>query len=118
MYDYAKANGVKVGFEDFVIYEGPQVQQGPIEVCVPFEGVLEPKGRIAIRIEPAHQIAYTRLTKANCSFPGILKAYESVDKWLKVNNKTSSAACREIYWADWSEAKPDDPAVDIAFPFK
>jgi DNA-binding transcriptional MerR regulator len=118
MYDYAKANGVKVGFEDFVIYEGPEVQHGPIEVCVPFEGMLEPIGRIAIRMEPAHLIAYTRLTKANCSFPGILKAYESVDKWLKVNNKTSSAACREIYWADWSKAKPDDPAVDIAFPFK
>jgi DNA-binding transcriptional MerR regulator len=119
MYNYAKTKGVKVGFEDFVIYEGRvnEEENGPIEVCVPFEGTLEPRERIAIRLEPAHQIAYTRLTKANCSFPGILKAYEDVGAWLRKNGKNSVAPCREIYWADWSEAKPDDPAVDIAFPF-
>jgi DNA-binding transcriptional MerR regulator len=119
IYTYAKANGVKVGFEDFVIYEGRvnDEQDGPIEVCVPFEGTLEPAGRIAIRLEPAHHIAYTRITKAQCSFPGILQAYDDVYKWLKDNGKAVSGNSREIYWADWSEAKPDDPAVDIAFPF-
>ncbi len=120
IYAYANKVGAKVGFEDFVIYEGRvnEEQHGPIEVCVPFEGTLEPTRRIAIRLEPAHQIAYTRLTKATCSFPGILKAYDDVYAWLKANGKTASGNSREIYWADWSEAKPDDPAVDIAFPFK
>lgn len=120
IYDYAKSKGVKVGFEDFVIYEGRvnDEQDGPVEVCVPFEGTLEPAGRIAIRLEPSHQIAYTRITKAQCSFPGILKAYDDVYAWLKTNSKTIDGASREIYWADWGEAKPDDPAVDIAFPFK
>ncbi len=120
IYSYAKTKGVNVGFEDFVIYEGRvnEEQDGPIEVCVPFEGTLEPTGRIAIRLEPAQHIAYTRITKAQCSFPGILQAYDDVYGWLKANSKTVSGNSREIYWADWSEAKPDDPAVDIAFPFK
>jgi DNA-binding transcriptional MerR regulator len=120
IYGYAKATGVKVGFEDFVVYEGRvnEEEHGPIEVCVPFEGSLEPTGRIAIRLEPAQHIAYTRITKAQCSFPGILKAYDDVYGWLKANGKTISGNSREIYWADWSEAKPDDPAVDIAFPFE
>jgi DNA-binding transcriptional MerR regulator len=120
IYTYAKTKNVKVGFEDFVIYEERvnEEQNGPVEVCVPFEGVLEPHGRIAIRLEPARHIAYTRITKAQCSFPGILKAYDDVYGWLKANSKTASGNSREIYWADWSEAKPDDPAVDVAFPFK
>jgi DNA-binding transcriptional MerR regulator len=80
IYDYAKSKAAKVGFEDFVIYEGRvnDEEHGPIEVCVPFEGSLEPIGCIAIRLEPAHHIAYTRITKAQCSFPGILKAYDDV----------------------------------------
>jgi DNA-binding transcriptional MerR regulator len=120
IYSYAKTKNVKVGFEDFVVYEGRvnDEQDGPIEVCVPFEGSLEPTGRIAIRLEPAQHIAYTRITKAQCSFPGILEAYDDVYGWLKTNGKTVSGNSREIYWADWGEAKPDDPAVDIAFPFK
>lgn len=120
IYSYAKTKAVKVGFEDFVIYEGRvnDEQDGPIEVCVPFEGSLEPQGRIAIRLEPAHHIGYTRITKAQCSFPDILQAYDDVYGWLKANGKTVDGASREIYWADWGEAKPDDPAVDIAFPFK
>jgi DNA-binding transcriptional MerR regulator len=120
MYTYAKAANVKVGFEDFVVYEERvnEEEHGPIEVCVPFEGSLEPKGRIAIRLEPARHIAYTRLTKANCSFPGMAKAREDVEAWLTKNGENPVAPYREIYWADWSEAKPDDPAVDVAFPFK
>jgi DNA-binding transcriptional MerR regulator len=120
IYTYAKTKNVKVGFEDFVIYEGRvnDEQDGPVEVCVPFEGTLEPSGRIATRLEPAYEIAYTRLTKANCSFPGMVKAYEDVRAWLSTNGKTLVAPRREIYWADWSKAKPDDPAVDVAFPFK
>lgn len=104
----------------FVIYHG-QVNDdsaGPVEVCVPFEGSLEPVGKIGIRLEPAHTEAYTRITKAQVEFPGILKAYDAVDKWLGSQGKGMSAAPREVYFVPWDAIGPDEPACDIAFPYQ
>ncbi len=103
----------------FVIYHG-QVNQdsaGPVEVCVPFEGSLEPVGKVGIRLEPTHSEAYTRITKAQVEFPGILKAYDAVEGWLKNQGIGMNAAPREVYFAPWDQIGPDDPACDIAFPY-
>src|SRR5690554_1502809 len=48
------AAGLQPSAPPFVIYHG-QVDtdsDGPVEVCIPFEGQVEPKGDIRIRIEP------------------------------------------------------------------
>lgn len=54
----------------FVVYHG-QVDtdsDGPVETCVPFDGSLEPAGDIRIRVEPEHDEAYVRLSKAQVAF--------------------------------------------------
>ncbi|MBF6593391.1 MAG: MerR family transcriptional regulator [Thermaceae bacterium] len=103
----------------FVIYHGQinQDSNGPVEVCLPFEGSLEPTGQIRLRLELAHHEAFTRITKAQVEFPGILKAYDAVEQWLKDQGKGMSDSPREIYFARWDKIGPDDPACDIAFPY-
>lgn len=103
----------------FVAYHG-QVDMdsdGPVEVCVPFTGSVEPSGDIAVRVEPAHEQAFARISKAQVAFPAILEVYEAVERHLLENGKTCTGSPREVYFADWDGAGDDDPVCDIAFPF-
>lgn len=104
----------------FVIYHGEvgTDSDGPVEVCVPYTGTIEPSAALNARIEPAHEEAFTRISKAQVAFPGILEAYEAVDKWIFDNGLESSGSPREVYFADWDRVGEDDPACDIAFPIK
>jgi effector-binding domain-containing protein len=119
IFDLLAKNKLEQSGPHFVIFHG-QVNDdsaGPVEVCVPFEGSVEPVGRIRIRLEPAHSEAYTRITKSQVEFPGILKAYDSVDKWLKTNKTHMIDSPREVYFADWHKVGSDQPACDVAFPY-
>ena len=120
LYTYLEASGQEEAGDSFVVYHGEVTNDsdGPVEVCVPFKGSLEPEGRIRIRLEPAHQEAYTRIPKKQVIFPDILAAYDALDKYLKANNKMPSLSCREVYFADWDAVSDDELACDIAAPFE
>jgi DNA-binding transcriptional MerR regulator len=112
--------GAKVAGPSMVLYHG-QVNDdsdGPVEVCVPFSGSLEPVEEMRVRLEPAHREAFTRLTKAQVEFPGILKAYDAVGGWIQTNGLKNTGSPREVYFDDFMKLKPDDPACDIAFPYE
>lgn len=89
---------------------------GPVEVCVPIAGLVEPFGNARVRLEPAHVITFARIIKREVQFPEILDAYAAVETWLKENNRKLAGAPREIYIADWSTIGADQDACDIAFP--
>jgi DNA-binding transcriptional MerR regulator len=119
LYGYLLKMNLGTSPTNFVVYHGKvdEDSDGPVEVCVPFTGSLEPEGTIRIRLEPTHQEAYTRLTKAQVVFPGILEAYDGVFKHLQIHGKTVSSAPREVYFTDWVRTKDSEPACDIAVPF-
>ncbi|MDH3463128.1 MAG: hypothetical protein OEM32_05835 [Acidimicrobiia bacterium] len=102
----------------FVVHHGEvnTDADGPIEVCLPFSGSLDPVDDIRIRIEPAGVEAFTTITKREVEFPGILEAYDAVSAWVKENKKTFAGSRRAVYLADWDSVPEEDPAVDIAFP--
>jgi DNA-binding transcriptional MerR regulator len=120
LYTHIGGAGITASATNFVAYHGQinEDSDGPVEVCVPFTGSLEPAGEMRIRLEPAHHEAYTRLTKAQVEFPSILEAYDAVHKHLKEQGKTSSDSPREVYFVDWNQTKENDPACDIAVPFE
>ncbi|MFC1429343.1 MerR family transcriptional regulator [Streptacidiphilus sp. N1-3] len=101
------------------IYHGEvnEDSDGPVEICIP---VAVPPGadttRVALREEPAHREAYTRISKAQVAFPQILSAYDAVSHWLTAEGSRASDSPREVYFADWDAAGPEDPVCDIAFP--
>ncbi|MEV0092603.1 MerR family transcriptional regulator [Streptomyces sp. NPDC050738] len=84
---------------------------GPAEACVP---VREPGA--ATRVEPAQRLAYVRITKAQVAYPQILSAFEAVEAWVEKEGLSITGPCREIYFADWGAAGPDDEVCDVAFP--
>lgn len=89
---------------------------GPVEVCIPLDRNAEPGPEIATRLEPAHREAYVRIAKSMVEFPQILTAYDAVEYWLTTNSVASAGAPREVYFADFAAAEPDDEVCDIAFP--
>jgi DNA-binding transcriptional MerR regulator len=101
-----------------VIYHGEvnEDSDGPVEVCIPVSPTPEQAAQAATRIEPAHREAYTRIKKSQVAFPQILSAYEAVEQWINAKGAEMSASPREIYFADFMAAGPDDEVCDIAFP--
>jgi DNA-binding transcriptional MerR regulator len=103
----------------FVVYHGEvnEDSDGPVEACVPVDAAQADSGAAA-RVEPAHREAYVRLTKAQVVFPQILSAYDAVAVWIKENGHAVHDAPREVYFADFDAAGPDDEVCDIAFPMR
>jgi DNA-binding transcriptional MerR regulator/effector-binding domain-containing protein len=91
---------------------------GPVEICAPISAVQEIAPDVPTRIEPAHQEAYTRIRNSQVAFPEILSAYDAVEQWIMRNGKVSSGPPREVYFADFMNARADEEVVDIAFPIE
>ena len=110
--------GASVGRACFVIYHGEvnEDSDGPVEVCVPYTGEVEPTGEAVARVEPAHREAFTTITRAQTQFPGILDAYDAVERWIENRGEQIAAAPREVYFNPDPEPRPEDPFCDIAFP--
>ncbi|MFH8976130.1 MerR family transcriptional regulator [Streptomyces sp. NPDC017890] len=113
----------------FVVYhaEVSVESDGPAESCVPVADEAaarawsEERGRAwqtRVRVEPARRLAYTRITKAQVAHPQILAAFEAVEEWVAAQGLTVAGPCREVYFADWDAAGPEDPVCDIAFPVR
>ncbi|MFI2207630.1 MerR family transcriptional regulator [Streptomyces sp. NPDC020192] len=111
----------------FVVYhaEVSMESDGPAESCVPVadeaaaRAWAERAGRAwetRVRVEPAARLAFTRITKAQVAHPQILAAFEAVEQWMAGQGLKPAGPCREVYFADWDAAGPQDPVCDIAFP--
>lgn len=92
---------------------------GPVEVAVPFTGSVEPSGELRVRLQPAGTEAFTRLTRAQGEFPGILDAYVAVGHWIDEKPMRRAGSPAEVYLVDRDGVDgvdPDAPWFDVAWP--
>jgi DNA-binding transcriptional MerR regulator len=90
---------------------------GLLEVTLGCPDDVQPTDVIGIRTEPAHDEAYTTITKAQWGYPAILAAYDAVAGSPEVRARPRShLSCREVYVAEPDAIGDDDPICDIAFP--
>jgi DNA-binding transcriptional MerR regulator len=120
LWAHLDASAAQAGDPGLVIYHGrvDEDSDGPVEVCLPATGPVEPAADVGVRLEPARTEAYTRITKAQVRFPEILQAYDAVSAWLDQQGRKAVLSPREVYFTDLSAVGADDPAVDIAFPYE
>ena len=120
LFAHLEASGATPGEPSYVLYHGMVTEQedGPVEVCVPFAGGVEPAGALGIRLEPARTEAYTRLTRGQVRYPEILGAYDAVSDWLAAHGHQPALSPREVYFTDFAAAADTDPACDVAFPYR
>lgn len=102
-----------------LIFHGQVSEQadGPIEAALPVSDDIEPSDLVGIRSEPAHEQAYTTITKAQWAYPAILAAYDAVASSAAVRDQSASPlSCREVYLAEPEAIGEGDLICDIAFP--
>ncbi len=100
-------------FHSVVDYE----HDGLMEAQLGCSEDVRPTDVIGIRTEPAHDEAYTTITKAQWAFPAILAAYDSVACSAPVRARPGShLSCREVYVAVPDAIGDDDLICDVAFP--
>ncbi|MFF4270970.1 MerR family transcriptional regulator [Streptomyces sp. NPDC001536] len=113
----------------FVVYhsEVSMESDGPAESCVPVADEAAARAWAAehgrawetrVRVDPAQRFAYTRISKAQVAHPQIMAAFEAVEEWITAQGLEQAGPCREIYFADWDAAGPDDAVCDVAFPVR
>lgn len=104
----------------YVIFHGPVTpdQVARVEVCIVISGAAEPEGDITLRVDAAHDEAYTTLTREGIQFPAILAAYDSVAAWVMKNGTMiETMPSREVYFTNVLEAELSDAVCDVAFPY-
>jgi DNA-binding transcriptional MerR regulator len=90
---------------------------GLLEITLGCPDDVQPTDVIGIRTEPAHDEAYTTITKAQWDYPAILAAYDAVAGSPEVRARPRSPlSCREVYLAEPDAIGNDDLICDIAFP--
>lgn len=102
-----------------LIFHGPvnDESDGPLEAVLPCRDLIQPTDTIGVRTEPAHDEAYTTITKAQWAYPAILAAYDAVAHSPELSNRPHSRlSCREVYLADSSSIDEDDFICDVAYP--
>ncbi|WP_426594530.1 MerR family transcriptional regulator [Cellulomonas sp. McL0617] len=110
---FLTAGGASFGAEYWVLFHGAVGfdGDGPIEVCVPYEGLVAPVGPVTLRHEPAHTVAYVPVTAADCRYPTIIGAYVALETWFI--GRRAVGAVREIYPVPWND---DGVVVHVAQP--
>jgi len=102
-----------------LIFHGPvnDDDDGPLEAVLGCPDEVQPSDIIGIRTEPAHDEAYTTITKAQWAYPGILAAYDAVACSPEVVTRPGARlSCREVYLAEPNETDEDDLVCDVAYP--
>jgi DNA-binding transcriptional MerR regulator len=90
---------------------------GPLEAILPCPDDVQVTDLIGIRAEPAHDEAFTTITKAQWDYPAILAAYDAVACSPEaVARPGSRLSCREVYLAEPQAIGRDELICDIAFP--
>jgi DNA-binding transcriptional MerR regulator len=119
-----RAFAVEVGLEvtgpPMGIYHGEvnEDNNGPVEICLPFEGEAMPTDVITVRTLKGGPVAYTSTTVEQARFPEILQAYDAVHEWIRQRGHQISESPREIYLAAEDEVGQHEPFIEIAWPFR
>lgn len=102
-----------------LIFHGPVSDEsdGPIEAVLGCPDHIQPTDVVGVRTEPAHDEAYTTLTKAQWEYPAILAAYDAVACSPEVKQRPGSGlSCREVYLAEPDEIDEHELICDVAWP--
>ncbi len=90
---------------------------GPLEAILACPDNVPPTDLIGIRTEPAHDEAFTAITRAQWDYPAILAAYDAVACSPEAMARPGSRlSCREVYVAEPEAIGHDDLICDIAYP--
>jgi DNA-binding transcriptional MerR regulator len=107
----------------FLIFYGEvsEDSDGPLELCRPVAAVTDPQAvdgasDVRLRVEPAHDEIYIRLTLAETGWPTMLPAVDALDAWITEHDRRAAGPLRQVLIGDRRTATPDTPTCDLTVP--
>ncbi|MGY1689455.1 MerR family transcriptional regulator [Geodermatophilus sp. SYSU D01105] len=100
-----------------VVYHGMVTEDsdGPVEVAVPFTGVVEPVADLRVRRQPAGREAVTVLARGEAEFPRLLDAYDAVARWCDAAGLRRAGSPAEVHLTG-RDVDPGEPHLEVAWP--
>ncbi|NYI04117.1 MerR family transcriptional regulator [Allostreptomyces psammosilenae] len=120
LFAHLTAAGAPLSGPVLTLYHGlvSEDSEGPVEVCAPTTGPVQPAGRIAVRFEPAHREVYVRVAKRDCAYPSMVAVHDAVSAALAERGLRPGGPAREVTYPNWATAAPDEHVADVAYPYR
>lgn len=84
LWNHIKAHGAEVAGEPIALYYGPvnEEDDGPVEIAVPFTGLVPPAGEIKVRELIAHNAVQVRTYGEYNQFPKLLEMWNALGRYV------------------------------------
>lgn len=106
LWDHIKANGAKPDGDPVCLYYGPvnESDDGPVEIAVPFAGMVPPAADIKVRELPMHKTVQVHTFDEYNQYPKLLEMWNGIGKYVHEQNLESNwdydMTTYEIWHAD------------------
>lgn len=116
LWGHIEAAGAKAAGDPVALYYGPvnENDDGPVEICVPFQGDVPPGGEIKIRELPAHKAIQIRTFGEYNDYPKLLEMWNAVGQYVHEQNLESNWDSDMTTYEIWHE----DETMTIGWPVR
>lgn len=116
LWDHIKANGAQPAGDPVCLYYGPvnESDDGPVEIAVPFAGLVLPAGDIKVRELPAHKVVQVRTFDEYNQYPRLLEMWNGIGKHVHDQNLESNWDHDMTTYEIWHE----DETMTICWPVR
>ena len=84
LWGHIEAAGAKPAGDPVTLYYGPvnEEDDGPVEICVPFQGTVAAQGEIRVRELPAHKAVQVRTYDEYNKYPKLLEMWNGIGRYV------------------------------------
>ena len=116
LWDHIREHGAEPSGDPFALYYGPvnESDDGPVEIAIPFTGLVPPAGEIKVRELPAHKTVQVRTFGEYNEYPKLLEMWNGIGKHVHEQNLESNWDHDLTTYEIWHE----DDTMTICWPVR
>jgi DNA-binding transcriptional MerR regulator len=111
--------------QPFLVFYGEVSEDGdgPMELCRPVGAATPAEATAAnagvqLRMEPAHEEAYVRLSQEEMAWPAMLPFCDALEAWVRDHGRMPTAPLRQVLIADRRTADSQTLVCDLSVPLR
>ena len=103
--EHIAASGAEAAGDPVALYYGPvnEEDDGPVEICVPFQGTVPPHGEIKVRELPAHKALQIRTYGEYNEYPKLLEMWNALGRHVHSEGLESNWDADMTTYEIWHE---------------
>ena len=116
LWGHIREHGAEPTGDPLALYYGPvnEEDDGPVEICVPFTGLVPPSGEIKVRELPAHKTVEVRTFDEYNQYPKLLEMWNGLGRYVNEQAMEPNWNHDMTTYEIWH----DDETMTICWPVK